>query len=32
MSLYGFLGVQFFGEMKHHCVQNTTQGEEYTEE
>ncbi|KAL8573711.1 hypothetical protein ACOMHN_018986 [Nucella lapillus] len=24
MSLYGFLGVQFFGAMKHHCVQNET--------
>ncbi|XP_076454223.1 sodium leak channel NALCN-like [Babylonia areolata] len=30
MSLYGFLGVQFFGAMKHHCVQNDTY--EYTEE
>ncbi|XP_032668813.1 sodium leak channel non-selective protein-like [Odontomachus brunneus] len=24
MSLYGFLGVQFFGELKNHCVLNTT--------
>ncbi|XP_071650364.1 sodium leak channel NALCN-like isoform X2 [Temnothorax longispinosus] len=24
MSLYGLLGVQFFGELKNHCVQNTT--------
>lgn len=24
MSLYGILGVQFFGEMKHHCVVNGT--------
>ncbi|XP_050436059.1 sodium leak channel NALCN isoform X2 [Adelges cooleyi] len=24
MSLYGVLGVQLFGEMKHHCVLNTT--------
>uniref|UniRef100_A0A0L8GQ35 Ion transport domain-containing protein n=1 Tax=Octopus bimaculoides TaxID=37653 RepID=A0A0L8GQ35_OCTBM len=24
MSLYGILGVQFFGEMKHHCVINGT--------
>nr|AGC13755.1 LNALCN-EEEE [Lymnaea stagnalis] len=25
MSLYGFLGVQFFGKMKHRCVMNGTQ-------
>ncbi|XP_055373903.1 sodium leak channel NALCN isoform X2 [Condylostylus longicornis] len=25
MSLYGLLGVQFFGELKNHCVLNTTQ-------
>ncbi|XP_041355861.1 sodium leak channel non-selective protein-like [Gigantopelta aegis] len=24
MSLYGILGVQFFGEMKHHCVREGT--------
>ncbi|KAK7862065.1 hypothetical protein R5R35_011485 [Gryllus longicercus] len=24
MSLYGLLGVQFFGELKNHCVLNTT--------
>ncbi|XP_076258315.1 sodium leak channel non-selective protein na isoform X4 [Rhynchophorus ferrugineus] len=24
MSLYGLLGVQFFGELKNHCVTNTT--------
>lgn len=24
MSLYGLLGVQFFGELKNHCVMNTT--------
>ena len=24
MSLYGILGVQFFGEMKYHCVRNET--------
>ncbi|ESP00279.1 hypothetical protein LOTGIDRAFT_141037, partial [Lottia gigantea] len=24
MSLYGILGVQFFGEMQHHCVKNGT--------
>lgn len=24
MSLYGLLGVQFFGELKNHCVINTT--------
>ncbi|RZF45942.1 hypothetical protein LSTR_LSTR008319 [Laodelphax striatellus] len=24
MSLYGLLGVQFFGELKNHCVVNTT--------
>ena len=24
MSLYGILGVQFFGELKHHCVKNGT--------
>lgn len=24
MSLYGVLGVQLFGEMKNHCVLNTT--------
>lgn len=27
MSLYGLLGVQFFGELKNHCVLNTTQKE-----
>ncbi|XP_052870126.1 sodium leak channel NALCN [Anopheles cruzii] len=25
MSLYGLLGVQFFGELKNHCVLNTTE-------
>ena len=24
MSLYGILGVQFFGELKYHCVRNGT--------
>jgi hypothetical protein len=24
MSLYGLLGVQFFGELKNHCVLNST--------
>lgn len=24
MSLYGLLGVQFFGELKNHCVLNET--------
>jgi hypothetical protein len=24
MSLYGLLGVQFFGELKNHCVLNNT--------
>jgi len=24
MSLYGILGVQFFGAMKYHCVKNGT--------
>lgn len=24
MSLYGLLGVQFFGELKNHCVVNST--------
>lgn len=24
MSLYGLLGVQFFGELKNHCVLNDT--------
>lgn len=27
MSLYGLLGVQFFGELKNHCVLNTTENE-----
>lgn len=27
MSLYGLLGVQFFGELKNHCVLNTTNEE-----
>lgn len=27
MSLYGLLGVQFFGELKNHCVLNTTKNE-----
>lgn len=27
MSLYGLLGVQFFGELKNHCVLNTTRNE-----
>uniref|UniRef100_A0A1B0CBS8 Ion transport domain-containing protein n=1 Tax=Lutzomyia longipalpis TaxID=7200 RepID=A0A1B0CBS8_LUTLO len=27
MSLYGLLGVQFFGELKNHCVLNTTEME-----
>ncbi|KAK7090889.1 hypothetical protein V1264_010629 [Littorina saxatilis] len=30
MLLYGFLGVQFFGTMKHHCVENSTY--DYTED
>lgn len=25
MSLYGLLGVQFFGELKNHCVMNNTE-------
>lgn len=25
MSLYGLLGVQFFGELKNHCVLNVTE-------
>lgn len=25
MSLYGLMGVQFFGELKNHCVLNTTE-------
>lgn len=24
MSLYGILGVQFFGDLKYHCVKNGT--------
>lgn len=27
MSLYSLLGVQFFGELTHHCVKNTTNPE-----
>ncbi|XP_039441720.1 sodium leak channel NALCN isoform X1 [Culex pipiens pallens] len=30
MSLYGLLGVQFFGELKNHCVLNTTDPEGLT--
>ncbi|XP_062711996.1 sodium leak channel NALCN isoform X2 [Aedes albopictus] len=30
MSLYGLLGVQFFGELKNHCVLNTTEKEGLT--
>ncbi|XP_031638611.1 sodium leak channel non-selective protein [Contarinia nasturtii] len=30
MSLYGLLGVQFFGELKNHCVMNTTTLEQLT--
>ncbi|XP_053680728.1 sodium leak channel NALCN [Anopheles nili] len=30
MSLYGLLGVQFFGELKNHCVLNTTERESLT--
>uniref|UniRef100_A0A182QL89 Sodium leak channel NALCN n=1 Tax=Anopheles farauti TaxID=69004 RepID=A0A182QL89_9DIPT len=30
MSLYGLLGVQFFGELKNHCVLNTTEPESLT--
>ncbi|XP_037936691.1 sodium leak channel non-selective protein [Teleopsis dalmanni] len=29
MSLYGLLGVQFFGELKNHCVMNNTDFDEY---
>ncbi|XP_055922237.1 sodium leak channel NALCN [Eupeodes corollae] len=28
MSLYGLLGVQFFGELKNHCVLNSTEEDE----
>lgn len=28
MSLYGLLGVQFFGELKNHCVMNNTRYDE----
>ncbi|XP_072936536.1 sodium leak channel NALCN [Epargyreus clarus] len=30
MSLYSLLGVQFFGELTHHCVRNTTKPDEIT--
>ncbi|XP_071451143.1 sodium leak channel NALCN [Hetaerina americana] len=30
MSLYGLLGVQFFGELKNHCVLNDTEPEKIT--
>ncbi|XP_058821851.1 sodium leak channel NALCN isoform X1 [Topomyia yanbarensis] len=30
MSLYGLLGVQFFGELKNHCVLNSTEPEGLT--
>ncbi|XP_050361500.1 sodium leak channel NALCN isoform X3 [Nymphalis io] len=30
MSLYSLLGVQFFGELTHHCVRNTTNPNEIT--
>ncbi|ELU07210.1 hypothetical protein CAPTEDRAFT_150573 [Capitella teleta] len=30
MSLYGILGVQFFGELKHHCVKNDTDANNFT--
>nr|XP_032529661.1 sodium leak channel non-selective protein isoform X2 [Danaus plexippus plexippus] len=30
MSLYSLLGVQFFGELTHHCVRNTTDPNEIT--
>lgn len=30
MSLYGLLGVQFFGELKNHCVLNTTHKDRLT--
>ncbi|XP_048514061.1 sodium leak channel NALCN isoform X5 [Athalia rosae] len=30
MSLYGLLGVQFFGELKNHCVLNTTDSNHIT--
>lgn len=29
MSLYGLLGVQFFGELKNHCVMNNTEYDLY---
>ncbi|XP_043658510.1 sodium leak channel non-selective protein [Drosophila teissieri] len=29
MSLYGLLGVQFFGELKNHCVMNNTEYDKY---
>ncbi|KAI5641499.1 ion transport protein domain-containing protein [Phthorimaea operculella] len=30
MSLYSLLGVQFFGELTHHCVRNNTKPDEVT--
>uniref|UniRef100_A0A1I8PTZ5 Sodium leak channel NALCN n=1 Tax=Stomoxys calcitrans TaxID=35570 RepID=A0A1I8PTZ5_STOCA len=29
MSLYGLMGVQFFGELKNHCVMNNSEYDEY---
>ncbi|KAI9590564.1 hypothetical protein GQX74_008731 [Glossina fuscipes] len=29
MSLYGLMGVQFFGELKNHCVMNNSDNDEY---